>query len=130
MSDSFATLCTIACQAPLSMGFPRQGYWSGLPGDLGIKLVSSALVGEFFTTELCTALFCFPPSSVQRFQILQVLTNTFFFFNHSHPDRCAMIPTVVRNKARLPTLATSAQHSIGSPSQSNYARKKNKEGLK
>ena len=33
------------------MGFPRQGYWSGLPGDLGIKLVSSALVGEFFTTE-------------------------------------------------------------------------------
>ena len=35
---------TVACQAPLSMGFPRQEYWSGLPfpppGDLpnpGIK---------------------------------------------------------------------------------------------
>ena len=32
------TLCTEACQAPLSMGFPRQEYWSGLPfpppGDL------------------------------------------------------------------------------------------------
>ena len=27
----FATLRTIACQAPLSMGFSRQGYWSGLP---------------------------------------------------------------------------------------------------
>ena len=26
-----ATLWTIACQAPLSMGFPRQEYWSGLP---------------------------------------------------------------------------------------------------
>jgi len=22
---------TVACQAPLSMGFPRQEYWSGLP---------------------------------------------------------------------------------------------------
>ena len=22
---------TVACQGPLSMGFPRQGYWSGLP---------------------------------------------------------------------------------------------------
>ena len=38
------------CQAPLSMGFPRQEYWSGLPfaspGDLpnpGIELGSSAL---------------------------------------------------------------------------------------
>ena len=40
---------TVACQAPLSMGFSRQEYWSGLPfpspGDLldpGIKLVSPA----------------------------------------------------------------------------------------
>ena len=34
----FVTLWTVALQAPLSMGFPRQGYWSGLsfppPGDL------------------------------------------------------------------------------------------------
>ena len=43
----FVTLWTIACQAPLSMGFSRQGYWSGLPchppGDLpnpGIKHAS------------------------------------------------------------------------------------------
>ena len=27
----FATPWTIACQAPLSMGFSRQEYWSGLP---------------------------------------------------------------------------------------------------
>ena len=37
MSDS-VTLWTVALQAPLSMGFPRQEYWSGLPipspGDL------------------------------------------------------------------------------------------------
>ena len=25
------TLCTVACQAPLSMGFFRQEHWSGLP---------------------------------------------------------------------------------------------------
>ena len=34
----FAILSTMARQAPLSMGFSRQGYWSGLPfpspGDL------------------------------------------------------------------------------------------------
>ena len=34
----FAALWTVACQAPLSMGFSRQEYWSGLPcpplGDL------------------------------------------------------------------------------------------------
>ena len=27
----FATLWTVACQAPPSMGFSRQEYWSGLP---------------------------------------------------------------------------------------------------
>ena len=34
----FGTLCTVARQGPLSMGFSRQEYWSGLPfpspGDL------------------------------------------------------------------------------------------------
>ena len=56
------TLCdlTITHQAPLSMGFSRQEYWSRLPspppGDLsdpGIKSVSPqspALVGRFFIT--------------------------------------------------------------------------------
>ena len=61
VSDSFATPWTVAYQALLSMGFPRQEYLSGLlfpsPGDLpdpGIKpvsLASPALVGSFFTTE-------------------------------------------------------------------------------
>ena len=31
----FATLCTIAHQAPLSMGFSRQEYWIGSPCPLG-----------------------------------------------------------------------------------------------
>ena len=38
MSDALQTLGTVVCQAPPSMGFPRQEYWSGLsfpsPGDL------------------------------------------------------------------------------------------------
>ena len=56
----FATLRTLTCQAPLSVGFSRQEYWSELPfpppGDLpnpGIKpasLMSPALAGGFFTT--------------------------------------------------------------------------------
>ena len=40
----FETLWTAACQAPLSMGFPRQEYWSGLPfpppGDLPKTCIS------------------------------------------------------------------------------------------
>ena len=54
----FATPWTVAHQAPLSMGFSRQEYWSGLPfpslGDLpnpGIKPMSTALSGGFFTTK-------------------------------------------------------------------------------
>ena len=31
MPDSFETPWTVAHQAPLSMGFPRQDYWGGLP---------------------------------------------------------------------------------------------------
>ena len=49
MSESFVTPWTIACQASLSMGFPRQEYWSGLPfpspgtlPDPGIKTKSPA----------------------------------------------------------------------------------------
>ena len=61
MSDSFVTPWTVAHQASLFMGFPKQEYWSGLPfpspGDLpdpGTKpmsLRSPALTGRFFTPE-------------------------------------------------------------------------------
>ena len=60
MSDTFVTPWTIAYQAPLSMGFSRQKYWSGSPcrppGDLpdpGIKpmsIMSPELAGGFFTS--------------------------------------------------------------------------------
>ena len=58
MFGSFATPWTAACQAPLSMEFSRQEYWSGLlflsAGDLpnpGIKSMSPALADGFFTIE-------------------------------------------------------------------------------
>ena len=58
-SNSFATPWTVARQAPLSMGFSRQEYWSGLPfpspGDLpdpGIKSLFPVLAGGFFTTDI------------------------------------------------------------------------------
>ena len=61
VAQSCLTLCNpVDCsrQAQLSMGFPRQEYWSGLPfppaGDLpnpGNQPTSSALAGRFHTTE-------------------------------------------------------------------------------
>ena len=54
----FATPWTVVYQAPLSMGFSRQEYWSGLPfpspGDLrnpGIEPGSPALEANALTSE-------------------------------------------------------------------------------
>ena len=56
----FVTPWTVALQAPLSMGFPKQEYWSGLqfpspedlpdPGIKSISFMSLVLAGEFLTT--------------------------------------------------------------------------------
>ena len=56
----FGTLWTVASRAPLSMGFSRQEYWSGLscpppgglpdPGIEPVSLMSPTLAGGFFTT--------------------------------------------------------------------------------
>ena len=66
----FATQ-TVAYQAPLSMEFPRQEYWSELPfptpGDLpdpGIKPESPALAGGFFTTA--------PPGKLKRKMVMPI----------------------------------------------------------
>ena len=55
----FVTPWTVACQAPLSMGFSRQEYWSGWPfpspGDLpnpGIEPGSPALQADSLPSEL------------------------------------------------------------------------------
>ena len=71
VAKSFATLWIVAHQAPLSMEFPRQEYWCGLPfpspGDLpdpGIELASSTLAGGFCTTE--------PPGTPHFFCLVNV----------------------------------------------------------
>ena len=58
MFNSFAIPCNTACQAPLSMGFPRQEYWNGLPfhspgylPNLRNERTSPALASGFFTTK-------------------------------------------------------------------------------
>ena len=57
----FAPLWTVACQAPLSMGFPGQEYWSGFsflspehlpnPGIKSVSPVSPVLQEDSFTAE-------------------------------------------------------------------------------
>ena len=61
-----ATTWTVACQAPLSLGFSRQEYWSGLscpsPGDLpnpGIEPRSPALQANTLSSE--------PPGKAKQF---------------------------------------------------------------
>ena len=61
----FATPCTVAYQAPLSMGFSRQTYWSGVPlpspgalPDPGIEPRSSTLQADALPSE--------PPGKLQR----------------------------------------------------------------
>ena len=60
---TLVTPCTITCQAPLSMGFSRQEYWSGLlfpspedlpnpgiePGSLTLQADSSLIQGKPYT---------------------------------------------------------------------------------
>ena len=57
-SVAVVTPWTVACQVPLSMGFPRQDCWSGLPfpspGDLpdpGMKPRSPALQADSLPSE-------------------------------------------------------------------------------
>ena len=58
VSDTFASPWTVNRQAPLSMEFSNQEYWSGLPNpspgelpDSEIELGSPVLAGGFFTIE-------------------------------------------------------------------------------
>ena len=61
VSDSFSILRTVACQAPLSMGFPRQEYWSGLPFLLwGIFLTQGhpRCGTSFLLVVVCISILC------------------------------------------------------------------------
>ena len=95
----FPTLQIVACQAPLSMGFPRQEYWSELPClPPGIELpplLSPALADGFFTTEppgkpktkislaKFSALFFFSFIIEILLVVLRISTQTFQFVRNS-----------------------------------------------
>ena len=66
----FATLWTVARQAPLSMGFSRQEYWHGLPfpspGDL-----SNPVIEPRSPTLQTDALTSAPPGKAQREEVVK-----------------------------------------------------------
>ena len=77
LSVLFATPWTVGHQAPLSMEFFRQEYWSALPfptpRDLpnpGIEPMSSVLAGGFFTTE--------PPGKLPPLLCIYLLSQSCF----------------------------------------------------
>ena len=101
------TLQTVACQAPLSMGFSRQEYCSGLlcslPRDLpnpGIKpmsLTSPALASGFFTT-----------SAPGKFQV--------YTHVHSKDGRLFCPPYVIQELSRdFQSLYTKFSRNLGFP---------------
>ena len=81
MSNSFCE--SMDCQVPLSMGFPRQEYWSGLlfPSlegipDPGMEPMSPALADRFFTTEP-------PQKSFKTLENHIYKNNVYFYHNKS-----------------------------------------------
>ena len=85
----------VSCQAPLSMEFSRQGYWSGLqfptlvdlpdPGTEPTSPESPALAGEFFATE--------PPGKPARGAEPSIAVSTlyFFFFSFFFLVECSLL---------------------------------------
>ena len=95
----FATPWTVAYQAPPSMGFPRQEYWSGMPLPSPIPQHNQSYIWQTHSK-------LYP----QWWKI-------------------ESISSKVRNKTRVPTFTTTIQHSFGSFGQSNQSRKINKRNL-
>ena len=105
----FESLWTIARQAPLSMRFSRQEYWSGFPcpppgvlSSPGIEPASPALAGTFFTTEPpgkpsplpCAVLSCF--SCVWLFAMPWTVT-------HQDPRSMGILQAIIREWVAMPS---------------------------
>ena len=128
----FVTLWTVARQAPPSMGFSRQEYWSGLPfpspGDLpnpGIEPGSPALQADALSSE--------PPGKPQPKQHRRVL---FFFFTlflaliicrlfkDGHSDSCGMTLHCIIDKELISKICKYITHTDQSSQQPNQKKKK------
>ena len=95
---SFATLQTIAHQAPLSIGFSRQEYWSGLPSPLQVVFLTQGSnlyllcllhwqVGSLLIDLGC--LFYAQPCTV-------LLTWTILCISHNHPRKWLLVSLFCR----------------------------------
>ena len=119
----FATPWTVAHQAPLSIVFPRQEYWSGLPfpssGDLPdprIKLASPALQADSLQTELRGSPFFFlyhlsfseyPKASVIQLSFCRILPT-------SSPAMCVLsaLPSFTQLTVILPVSKQQSLQSV------------------
>ena len=116
MSDSFETPWTVAHQASLSMGYPREKYWNRLPfpspghlPDSGIKTGSPVLTGEFFITE--------PPRKPHRIiwgRCFTLVLNYIYLVlkmnknqTLNHPDRCLIF---MKQKVRILDICEQMNH--------------------
>ena len=111
----FETPWTVVHQAPLSMGFSRQEYWSGLPfpspGDLpdpGIEARSPALQANTLTSEppgkssdLHTIPFKLPSSRVKPQPLSKELTRTNQNVSGGHPDPPRSFPALLGQASSL-----------------------------
>ena len=99
----------VSCQAPLSMEFSRQGYWSGLqfptlvdlpdPGTEPTSPESPALAGEFFATE--------PPGKPARGAEPSIAVSTlYFFFLFFFLVECSLLHRWAQGSLLLPRTPT------------------------
>ena len=119
----FATPWTVAHRTPLSMGFPRQEYWSGLPfpspGDLpdpGIEPESPTFAGEFFTTESYGKSLS-PPSDQIR-SVAQSCPTLCDPMNRSTPGLPVLhqLPEITQTHVHRVSDAIQPSHPLSSPS--------------
>ena len=93
----FVTQWVVVCQAPLSMGFSRQEYWSGLPcplpGDLPnpeiepVSVRSLSLASEYFTTSATLIVqFSTDITHAHRHRHRHVTMNLWMFVDPFTPD--------------------------------------------
>ena len=106
---TLSVLWSVACQVPLSMGFSRQEYWSGLPfpclGNLldpGTEFTSPSLAGRFFNTESPGKLYFCYLSLIGSFSHVQVLETLFrHFCYHENPTTCLKKISVEKHRILL-----------------------------
>ena len=123
VSHSFATLWTVASQAPLSMGLSWHEYYSGLPfpppGDLSnpgiepMSLMIPALAGRFFTTT--TTWEAWVNCMVCEFYLSKAVTKVFEGFPHG--SDCKESSCNAGDLGWIPGLGSSPGEGNGNPLQ-------------